>query len=368
MRLSKSWLFIPLVVIVLLALAIWLFLQQPQYVSPKLDAIHPSAHFENGYFHNTPEVDVVVSDKNQAELFLDFMLRETKDGVPSKPLPSHKTDLQALNPNDNVIVWMGHSSYFMQLEGKTYLFDPVFSDHASPVPGTNMAFLGTNIYQASEMPAIDYLLITHDHWDHLDFPTLTALKDKVAQVVVPLGVGSYFTQWGYDSEKVFEGDWYDSFKAEQVTIHVLPAIHYSGRLFERNKTLWGAYAVVTDDHKVFVSGDSGYGQHFADIHQRLGKFDVAILESGQYDKNWPLIHMMPEEAVQAALDLDAEAVLAAHNSKFKLAHHAWYDPLERITQASQGQPFRMLTPLIGESVLIEKKNQTFADWWSAAQL
>ncbi|MBM6550395.1 MBL fold metallo-hydrolase [Marinomonas ostreistagni] len=363
MRRLKRTLVLLVVLVAVLAVAVWGYLQQPQFVDPIVPAPEASEHYDDGLFHNHPEVPVSTSDQSQFELFYNFLFNEVKDAVPSKPLPSDKTDLKALSPDANVIVWMGHSSYFMQFDGHTFLIDPVFSDYASPVPGTNKAFPGTNIYAAEDLPEIDYLLISHDHWDHLDLPTLEGLRDKVDQVIAPLGVGSYLTQWGFNEAQVFQGDWYDTFSDGAVDIHLVPSVHFSGRLLQRNQTLWAGFAIMTPERKLLYSGDTGYGDHFKEIYERLGGFDLAILEDGQYDPNWANIHMSPEQAAQAALDVDAQAVLAAHNSKFKLAHHSWYDPLERISQASQDKPYRMLTPMIGERVDLDNDAQTFQDWW-----
>ncbi|SBS27596.1 metal-dependent hydrolase [Marinomonas aquimarina] len=360
MRRIFTWL---MSILILLALASIIYLQQPQFVAPRVEAPVASDHFAEGHFHNNPLVPVSTSDEGQFALFYRFLFQEVIDAIPEKPLPSKKTDLHALDPQDNVVVWMGHSTYFMQFDGKTYLIDPVFSDYASPVPGTNKAFPGTNIYDAEDIPAVDYLLISHDHWDHLDLPTLEGLKGKVGQVIAPLGVGSYLIQWGFAQERVFEGDWYDAFEDADVSIYLVPSIHFSGRLLTRNRTLWSGFAILTEKRKVLYSGDTGYGEHFKEIRERLGAFDLAILEDGQYNENWAHIHMSPEQAAQAAQDVDAKAVLAAHNSKFKLAHHAWYDPLERISQASEGQEYRMMTPLIGERVNLDDDTQTFQDWW-----
>ncbi|WP_269431085.1 MBL fold metallo-hydrolase [Photobacterium gaetbulicola] len=251
----------------------------------------------------------------------------------------------------------------MQLDGVRFLVDPVFSDNASPVPYTNLAFEGSNIYQAEDIPEVDYLLITHDHWDHLDYPSVVAVREKVAQAITPIGVGSYLTQWGYDANRVFEGDWYDRFEQGPLQIHMLPAQHFSGRLFKRNQTLWGSFALIMPNHKVYIGGDSGYGDHFKQIHARLGAFDVAILEAGQYNENWRHIHMMPEETVHSALDLQAKAMIPAHNSKFKLSKHAWYEPLERISELSDDINVRLMTPIIGQVMWLDDEQQSYEKWW-----
>ena len=209
----------------------------------------------------------------------------------------------------------------------------------APIPWVNRAFDGTHVYGVEDMPEIDQLLITHDHWDHLDHPTITALESKVRKVIAPLGVGSYFEQWGYARDKLREADWYTAVEAASgFTIHVLPARHFSGRLVERNKTLWAAYALEGNGRRLFFSGDTGFGPHFEEIARRIGAgFDLVATDNGQYNERWAHVHMTPEEAFRAAQILGAKAWLPAHVGKFRLARHAWNEPFDRAVAASAGQ-------------------------------
>ncbi len=365
-----------------LAIAIWLYLQQAQFADPKVDterlsgkdSATGSTRYHDGKFENLETTEVMVEQpqdpaqpRSQSGLFrtlYKFLFEEIPGAVPAEPLPSVKTDLTSLDRNDNLVVWMGHSSYYIQLDGKRILSDPVFSSYASPVPGTNVAFKGSNIYTADDIPELDFLLISHDHWDHLDYPTIKGLENKVKQVVAPLGVGSYFTQWGWPKEKVFEGEWGSVFDDNNgMQVHILPSRHFSGRLLDRNRTLWASFALITPQHRYYLSGDTGYGEHFRNIGEALGPFDLAVLECGQYNVQWANIHMMPEQTAQAGVDLQAKAVMAAHNSKFKLAYHPWKEPLDRVSKASEGKPYRLLTPLIGQRVDTDNPNQSFGKWW-----
>lgn len=365
----------------LLAVAAWLYLQLPQFAKPELDrtrlggkhSVTDNSRYNDGRFSNIEPTEVMVTTDTSAQprqgmlvTLYKFLFAPTPGSIPDAPMPSRKTDLLTLERSGNQVVWMGHSTYFVQLEGKRLLIDPVFSRYASPVPGTNGAFAGTNIYDADDIPELDYLLITHDHWDHLDYPSVQALRHKVKRVITPMGVGSYFRQWGWPAEQVFEGDWGSQFEQDGLTVHILPARHFSGRLLDRNRTLWGSFALITDQKRYYFGGDSGYGQHFRRIGDAFGPFDLAVLECGQYNQQWASIHMMPEQTAQAATDLQARKVLAAHNSKFKLSHHHWKEPLERISAASVGQSWQLLTPLIGEAVDIDDDNQQFDAWWKAA--
>lgn len=266
---------------------------------------------------------------------------------------------------DDVVVWLGHSSYYVQLGGKKILIDPVFSISAAPIAYANDAFAGTTPYTAHDMPDVDYLLGTHDHWDHLDYPSAKALLPKVGQVIVGLGMGQYFEQWGYAPNRVREADWNSSFgELTELRVHVLPARHYSGRMLTRNKTLWVAFALETPQRKLFFSGDSGYGPHFREIGERFGGFDLVALDSGQYDKRWANIHMFPEQAAQAAEDLRTKALLPAHVGRFSIAAHDWDEPFKRIASAAAGKAYRLLTPGIGVPVRVGDESQSFSPWWT----
>lgn len=350
-----------IIFIALVALFIFAWLQQPQYASPVVPAQANNPLYRDGQFHNVDDPPPVTRTQSRLTLWYRFLFGKDEGAQPERTLPSQKTNLHQLT--QNAVVWMGHSSYFIRLDGKNYLVDPVFSDYASPVPRTNVAFNGSNIYRADDIPQIDYLLITHDHWDHLDYPTINALRDKIGQIITPTGVGSYFEKWGFSRDKIVEGGWHSVMKTDALEIHTLPAQHFSGRFFKRNQTLWASYAIVTPNHRLYLGGDSGYGRHFREIGAKFGGFDLAVLECGQYDSQWPFIHMTPEQAAAAATDLQTNAVLPSHNSKFKLAHHRWNEPLERITAASADKPWRLLTPKLGETVEVDNNLKTFTQWW-----
>ena len=315
-------------------------------------------------FQNLIPTPVLADDRGFLRELVSYVFADKDGSVPTLPMPSVKTDLQSLDRHTDVVVWLGHASYFIQLGGKRILIDPVFSASAAPVPYANNAFEGSNPYTAQDMPEIDYLLITHDHWDHLDYSTVTALSAKTKTVVSGLGVGAHLERWGYKKEQIHEADWFSVLESgDGVAIHVLPARHYSGRLLSSNKSLWAGYAITTAKRRIFVSGDSGYGPHFADIGRRFGGFDLVALDSGQFDERWPYIHMTPEEAARAAQDLHAKALLPGHVGKFSLARHAWDAPYRRITAASEGRSYRLLTPTIGSPVVLNDQKQHFSRWW-----
>lgn len=330
----------------------------------RLERIQQSPNYINDEFAYPKPTPMLREGESTLKIFWDNFWAEKQQKKPNQAIPSVKTDLHALNKDQDVVIWLGHSAYYIQLTGKRILIDPVLSDHAAPFSFLIKAFDGTTIYQAKDIPEIDYLLISHDHYDHLDYATVTQLKDKIKHVIVPLGVGSHFEHWGYPLEKIHENDWFDTLTLDpNLKIHTLPARHYSGRLFTRNKALWASYALETPKQKIYFGGDSGYGSHFKTIGEKFGGFDVVMLDSGQYDPRWSLIHMTPEEAVQAATDLKAKALLPMHIGRFTLSPHAWNDPFKRVSAASKTAPFQLLTPIIGQPVLLDQPFQQYSSWW-----
>lgn len=354
--------------VLVLAVAGIAYLQHPKFGpafnADALKGVSNSPRFANGQFNNLEATQVLL----QGESTLSIIWKGIVNGRPDKlrpelPIPTRKTNLRALDRKTDLVIWLGHSSYFVQLGGQRILIDPVFSRYAAPVPLANEAFEGTRLYDVDEIPPIDYLLITHDHWDHLDYPTIDALRDKVREVVTPLGVDRYFIDWGFAADQVHARDWFGSVSSDPgLIIHVLPARLYSGRLLAKNRTQWASFALVTPERRLYFGGDSGYGKHVARIAERFADFDLAVLDMGQYDPRWPNIHMTPEEAARTAQELGARALLPAHVGKFTITNHAWDEPFERIVAASRDKPYRLLTPLIGEPVELDGF-QTFGPWW-----
>ena len=372
----KKWLLrISLSIAVLagaLLASVYIYLQHPKFgelpSGDRLNRIKASPHYANGRFQNLVPTPILVGDSSLVARLLSDFRTPAERLTPDAAVPSVKTNLNELDSNKDVLVWLGHSSYFVQLGGVRVLVDPVLSLSAAPIPFVNDAFEGTSIYTVEDMPHVDYLLITHDHWDHLDHPTVSALQHKVGIAVVGLGVGAHLERWGYAPQKIREADWFSTLNFDgRIAIHVLPARHYSGRLLTRGKTLWSAYALETPSRRVFFSGDTGFSPHFADIGRRFGGFDLVALDSGQYSPRWPLIHMTPDEVVRAAEALNAKALLPGHVGKFRLARHPWDEPLERVAALSEGKSYRLVTPMIGAPVMLGDDQQHFSRWWQATR-
>ena len=237
-----------------------------------------------------------------------------------------------------------------------YIAADLLSGNASPVKFTTRSFKGSDVYTVGDFPEIDYLFITHDHYDHLDYETVVKLKPKIKKVITGLGVGAHLEYWGYDKNIIFENDWGDELVLdEDFMVNTMPARHFSGRGFKRNGSLWMSFILQTPTMKIYVGGDSGYDHHFAEIGNKFGPFDLAILENGQYDKNWRYIHMMPEEVVQAALDLRANVLLPVHWSNFSLSVHAWDEPIVRVFKEANRKNMALLHPMIGEVVYLKER-------------
>lgn len=370
MKKKKIAMLIAILSIVIMAASAYAWLARADFgaapMGLRLIEVERSPHYQHGEFQNLVETQVDTGNSSFFSNLLSFVLDRNPRLKPDAPLPSILTDLKSLSPQKDVVIWLGHSSFYIQLSGKRILIDPVFSTNASPVPHTNSAFKGSLSYTAQDMPAIDVLLITHDHWDHLDYATVRSLRNKVAQVVTGLGAGAHLVRWGYQESHIHEADWNEEVDiVNGLKVHVLPARHFSGRWLKRNQTLWVSFALETSKWRLYFSGDSGYGPHFREIGQQFGSFDLVALDMGQYDHRWANIHMFPEEAAQAADDLRARALMPAHVGRFSIAAHNWDEPFERIERASQHRDWKLLTPEAGQVVDINVQDQIFKKWWKS---
>lgn len=342
-------------------------MQQPPFGSlpsgERLERINKSPHFSKGQFqniHNTPSLAEGVS---MLTVMRKFFFGKSNRNKPSGMLPSRKVDLLNLDPGKNIIVWFGHSSYFIQVDGKRILVDPVFSGSASPLSFTTNSFPGTDVYTTEDMPEIDYLFISHDHWDHLDYSTILKLKPKVKQLITGLGTAAHLDRWGYDMNKVIEKDWDEEIILEKgFIVHTVSARHFAGRTFKRNQAIWMSFALKTPTVNLFLGGDSGYDTHFADAGNKYGPFDLAILECGQYNEYWKYIHMLPEEIVQAGIDLKAKKILPVHWAKFSLSIHDWDEPIKRAKAEADKKGMPLLHPMIGQALDLNNPAPS-TNWW-----
>ncbi|WP_160138919.1 MBL fold metallo-hydrolase [Chryseobacterium sp. c4a] len=321
-------------------------------------------NYANGRFQNILITPALLEGESMTKALLNSLCK-VENTSPKSALPFVITDLKNLSPEENVLVWFGHSSYFIQIDGKKFLIDPVFSGNASPMPGSIKAFQGADYYKPEHIPDIDFLLISHDHWDHLDYKTVQELKDRVGKVICGLGTGQHFEYWGWESEKIIEKNWWESIDiADGFRITLTPARHFSGRLLNRNISLWTSFVLKTPTKNLFLGGDSGYGNHFAEIGNKYGPFDLAIMECGQYNEKWPYIHTLPDQLIGEIQELKAKNFIPVHHSKFKLAQHPWFEPIELAAKNAEDNNQPITLPIIGEKVdLNQLENVTWKKWW-----
>ncbi|MCF0195899.1 MAG: MBL fold metallo-hydrolase [Bacteroidaceae bacterium] len=306
----------------------------------RLERIMKSPNWRDGQFHNLTHTRLNTSNKGMLRTLWHFLTRRKPQGrTPETPIDAVKIDLTSLDMARDQLVWFGHSSYLLVIGGTSFLVDPVL--HPS-FPSTLIlkAFKGTDIYKPEDLPPVDYLIITHDHYDHLDRHTVQCIRERIGHVFCPLGVGEHLEYWGYNPNVITEMDWNETadFQAKDSSVHritCLPSQHFSGRFLQRNNTLWAAFMIECGGRTVFVGGDGGYGSHFTDIGSRFPNIDLAVMENGQYDEKWRAIHTMPDQLPSAIHALGAKQVQPVHNSKYALANHPWDEPIKTIHEAAQ---------------------------------
>lgn len=287
--------------------------------------------------------------------------------VPASPLPIVEIDINEYIPNETqelAVTWFGHSSALIEIDGKIILTDPALSERAGI--GKNLGskrFHGKVPVQVADLPNIDVVLISHDHFDHLDKETVLGLIQKTNRFIVPTGVGQYLMKWGVAVENIQELSWWESTSYSEVEFISTPARHFSGRgLFDRNTTLWCSWVIKGKEQSVYFSGDSGYQKDFKEIGNKFGPFDLSLLECGQYNSDWGLIHMSPEESVQAGLDTKTKLAMPIHWGAFNLSVHSWYEPVERFANRANETGLNYFTPMIGQRTVISKET-TSLEWW-----
>lgn len=327
------------------------------------DNIRRSPNFRKGAFQNIEPTPLMTENTSMFKMTVKFFGKQ-EGRLPSFDIPFLKNDLSKTDAGRCTVTWFGHSSYLLQYKNYNVLVDPVLCGYAAPFPFLGRSFRGTNVYSPKDLPEIDLLIITHDHYDHLDYQTVTSLRSKVKQVVTPIGVGAHLVYWGYDQGRITELDWWEGLTiSSEIELTCTPARHFSGRSFVRNQTLWASYCLNIFDKRIFVGGDSGYDAQFGVIGNRYGPFDLAVLESGQYGENWPLIHMTPEQTVQAAQDLGASVLMPVHWAKFALAFHGWNEPAFRIKAAAQEHRVNVSIPVPGSRYYVGEEQEQ-SEWWN----
>lgn len=294
----------------------------------------------------------------------NMLLHKPRNTVPDAPLPVQRlTRAQLEAAPDRSLYRLGHSTLLLKLRGGFWLTDPVFAERASP-----FRWMGPKRFHAppialEDLPPIRGVMLSHDHYDHLDRDTMAYLADRVDVFLTPLGVGDRLAAWGVDKAKVRQLDWWESTDVDGLRFTATPAQHFSGRgMFDGDRTLWASWVIADDGLRVFFSGDTGYFDGFKTIGERLGPFDVTFMETGAYDPQWPYVHMQPAETVQAHLDLRGRWMLPIHNGTFDLAMHRWEDPFEQVSALALARGVALTTPRMGERVDLESPHQG-ERWW-----
>jgi L-ascorbate metabolism protein UlaG (beta-lactamase superfamily) len=358
--------------IAVFGLGVYLFFQLPAFGAyPKgvrLERIEKSPNYKNGSFMNLTDTPMSPPGVNYFTMLRRYFAKTDEKRQPDAPVPHIKSNLKLVPSDKPTFTYFGHSAYMIQIGGKNLLMDPVFSERISPVSwagGKN--FDGTHVFEFEDLPKIDFVILSHDHYDHMDYETLKKFAGTLTQFIVPLGVGAHLERWGIVPESIIELDWWEQTRAiEGMQLTATPARHFSGRGFTRGKSLWASYVLESEGYKVFLGGDSGYEYHFAEIGKRFGPFDLAILECGQYNEMWPYIHMMPEQTAQAGVELGAAVVWPVHWGKFTLAFHAWNEPIQRITKKANELNLKLTTPKIGEQIILNEQYPNDV-WWEEGQ-
>lgn len=353
-----------LIVVAVLAIAITAFLFFAPTFGAKptgdsVDRMNASSNYQDGIFANIEETRVDTREPGES-LGLTSFLFPDKNKNPNTPLPSLRFDKDDFSDGD--FVWFGHSTLMFQSEGTSVLIDPVFN-RASPIPIGGKPFVMEVEQTMDTLPVVDVVLISHDHYDHLDHKAIADLAANTKLFLVPLGIKAHLLHWGVPADNIIELNWYESHAVSNTNFTLTPSRHFSGRgITNRFSTLWGSWVVKSSELSVFLSGDSGYSSEFKRIGERFGPFDIAFVENGAYDKRWAQIHMLPEQAVQTAIDLNARLFFPIHWGKFDLARHPWTEPIKRAVVAASAEKLPVVAPLVGEVFQLDAP--PFSQWWN----
>ena len=334
----------------------------------RLERAQSSGRFVNGRFHNTQPAYPNFKG-NPLPLMGEYIFGDN-GRFPKSPLPLENPLSMWLNkPNSKLrLTWLGHSTVLMEMDGLRVLTDPVFGNRASPVSFAGPKRFHPPPVSVEQLPPIDLVLVSHDHYDHLCYETVMKLAKKDIPIVTSLGVGARLEAWGIPASRITELDWWEEsvIGGGRLSVTATPAQHFSGRgLHDRNVTSWAGWVFKTADHKVFFSGDTGLTEEYLEIGRRLGPFDVIMLEIGAFHQLWGDIHLGPENALKATVMLGGGLLLPVHWSTFSLALHAWQEPAESLVQLAPQHGIQLVTPRIGQ-VLEPTLDLPQSKWWRVA--
>lgn len=358
-----------LIVLFVISVAIFMnvapqFGQVPEFND--LERLSHSSHFNKGKFVNSVPTNMDMQVSKMIPIMYEFIAGD-KNREPNKTLPQTnftKEDIEVTNDTNMRLRWFGHSAFYLEIDGKRILLDPMLGAYAAP-----LSFLGAKRFnqklpiEIEELPFIDAVLYSHDHYDHLDYTSVMNLKDKVGHWYVPLGLGSHLKSWGVSEESITEMDWWEETEFNGLKLVSTPARHFSGRGFtDRFKTFWTSWVIQGKHQSLYFSGDGGYSDGFKQIGEKYGPFDLCLIECGAYNEAWHDIHMMPEESAQACVDLKGALMMPIHWGGFNLSLHEWTDPIERVSIKAKELGVNLITPIIGEEIIVPIKVSN-ESWW-----
>lgn len=360
-----------LVVLGLLVLSVLLFVSVSPQFGGKLskeqkERYVSSPNYKDGKFVNVNGADTNLGFGDMFKSLKGYFFPRPNTIPQNNIAVEHLDSLAIADYNGPTrLIWFGHSTFLLQSSSKNILIDPMFGE--VPAPNT---MLGSSRFskklpiEIEQLPKIDAVVFSHDHYDHLDYGSVLLLKNKVDKFIVPLGLGAHLTAWGVPSNTIVELDWWNTTKFMDVEFICTPAQHFSGRGFaDKGNTLWSSWIIKVGNEKIFFSGDSGYGPHFKEIGNKYGPFSFAMMECGQYNELWKEIHMMPEETAQASIEVRAERMMPIHWGAFKLAMHPWTEPIERVSVKAKELGVDMIAPKIGQPIYLEEPLPQLEQWW-----
>ncbi|WP_420316548.1 MBL fold metallo-hydrolase [Ekhidna sp.] len=373
MKFFKRIMLILVSIIIVIVLAIIIFFRTAPQIggSPfgdRLERMKSSPNFNDGKFQNTVETKMEMSFADVRKTLAHYLFADKSDKSPKESIqvkPFNATEFASLS-DSIAFTWLGHSTVLFRINGVTILADPVIIGERASM----FSFMGPKRFDYShhikleELPEIDAVILSHDHYDHLDYHTIRGLKDRVDRFFLPLGVGAHFEAWGIPAENITELNWWDEITFNGVKLAFTPTRHFSGRGFaDRYKTLWGSWVLIGNNQRIYFSGDSGYFPGFKEIGEKYGPFDLTFMECGAYNESWSEIHMFPEETARAHLDVKGKLLVPIHWGKFDLALHPWKESVNRLAKKAEVEGIELFTPEVGELNVLSESNDTEL-WWN----
>ncbi len=360
-------------IIVLITAAVFIFFKTAPQIGAKaegarLQRMQQASNFENGKFQNTVETKMEMTWSTIKESLGHYLFADKSRKNPQEPIsvrPFRADEFSNIGADSLAFVWFGHSTILIRIDGLTILTDPVITGERASM----FSFMGpkrfdyTQQITVDDLPKIDAVILSHDHYDHLDYPTIKKLNEKVDRFYLPLGVGAHFEHWGVAAENITELNWWDEVDLKGVKLAFTPTRHFSGRgLGDRFNTLWGSWVLIGKNKRLYFSGDSGYFPGFKEIGEKYGPFDIAFMECGAYNEGWSEIHMFPEETAQAHLDVKGKLLMPIHWGKFDLSLHPWKESVDRLAVKAEEENIQLFTPEVGQTVSLSSSDD-LDRWW-----